>query len=100
MMSIYMELNVEYLDHDTLTDISLITLWVMEISGDCLYFCRKGREDIKDLRFSFDEELKPHVLVHGMLHYCGYKDKSEEEDEDDAQQRGRKTIIVPREAIV
>jgi hypothetical protein len=50
MMNIYIKLNVEYLDHDTLTDISLITLWVMKLM-EMFYFYRTCREDIKDLRF-------------------------------------------------
>lgn len=32
-----------------------------------------------DFNVSFEEELK-RVLVHGILHYCGYKDKSESDE--------------------
>jgi probable rRNA maturation factor len=56
------KINVEYLDHDTLTDI---------ISFDY--------SNAKDFNVSFEEELK-RVLVHGLLHYCGYKDKTEADE--------------------
>jgi rRNA maturation RNase YbeY len=32
-------------------------------------------DNAKDFKVAFDNELK-RVLSHGVLHYCGYKDKS------------------------
>ena len=37
------------------------------------------KDNAADFNVSFDEELK-RVMVHGVLHYCGYKDKSEADE--------------------
>ena len=37
------------------------------------------KENAVDFNVAFDEELK-RVIIHGILHYCGYKDKLEEEE--------------------
>lgn len=37
------------------------------------------QDNAKDFNVSFEEELK-RVLSHGVLHYCGYKDKSLEDE--------------------
>ena len=74
------KINVEYLDHDTLTDvISFDYTMGNEISGDVFVSVERVLDNSKDYNTSFDEELK-RVLVHGVLHYCGYKDKSEEDE--------------------
>lgn len=74
------ELNQQYLDHDTLTDvISFDYSEGNELHGDVFISIERVRENAADFKVAFDEELK-RVLVHGILHYCGYKDKSEEEE--------------------
>jgi probable rRNA maturation factor len=74
------KINVEYLDHDTLTDvISFDYTMGNEISGDVFVSVERVLDNSKDYNTSFDEELK-RVLVHGVLHYCGYKDKSEADE--------------------
>jgi probable rRNA maturation factor len=80
------KINVEYLDHDTLTDvISFDYTMGNEISGDVFVSVERVLDNSKDFNTSFDEELK-RVLVHGVLHYCGYKDKS---DVDEALMRSK-----------
>jgi rRNA maturation RNase YbeY len=37
------------------------------------------KDNANDFNVSFEEELK-RVLSHGVLHYCGYKDKSPEDE--------------------
>jgi probable rRNA maturation factor len=74
------ELNQQYLDHDTLTDI--ISFDYSEgniLHGDIFISVERVRENASDFKVAFDDELK-RVLVHGVLHYCGYKDKSEEDE--------------------
>ncbi|TRX37825.1 rRNA maturation RNase YbeY [Flavobacterium sp. ZT3R18] len=74
------KINVEYLDHDTLTDvISFDYTMGNEISGDVFVSVERVLDNSKDYNTSFNEELK-RVLVHGLLHYCGYKDKSEADE--------------------
>ena len=71
------KINVEYLQHDTLTDIISFDYSVgNELHGDIFISVERVRDNASDFNVSFDEELK-RVLVHGILHYCGYKDKSE-----------------------
>jgi probable rRNA maturation factor len=70
------KINVDYLDHDTLTDIISFDYTVGNlIQGDVFISVERVRENAHDFNVSFEEELK-RVVVHGVLHYCGYQDKS------------------------
>jgi probable rRNA maturation factor len=72
-------INMQYLNHDTLTDIISFDYTEGDIiSGDIFVSIERVEDNAKDFNVSFDEELK-RVLAHGVLHYCGYKDKSEED---------------------
>ncbi len=74
------KINVEYLDHDTLTDIISFDYTVGNlIQGDIFVSVERVQDNAKDFNVSFEEELK-RVLSHGVLHYCGYKDKSLEDE--------------------
>ena len=74
------KINLEYLNHDTLTDIiSFDYTMGNELSGDIFVSIERVKDNAKDFNVAFDEELK-RVLVHGVLHYCGYKDKGEAEE--------------------
>ena len=74
------KINLEFLKHDTLTDvISFDYTMGNEISGDCFISIERVKDNAVDFNVPFDEELK-RVLVHGILHYCGYKDKGEVEE--------------------
>jgi len=69
------KINVEYLDHDTLTDIISFDYTVGNlIQGDIFVSVERVKDNAYDFNVSFEEELK-RVLSHGVLHYCGYKDK-------------------------
>ena len=73
------KINVEYLDHDTLTDIISFDYTVGNVlQGDIFVSVERVQDNAKDFNVSFDEELK-RVISHGVLHYCGYKDKSPED---------------------
>lgn len=75
-----LNLNEQYLDHDTLTDIISFDYSVgNEIHGDIFISTERVLENAADFNVSFQEELQ-RVLVHGVLHYCGYKDKSEDDE--------------------
>ena len=74
------KINVEYLDHDTLTDIISFDYTVGNlIQGDIFVSIERVQDNAKDFNVSFEEELK-RVLSHGVLHYCGYKDKSPKDE--------------------
>lgn len=74
------KINLEYLQHDTLTDIISFDYSVgNELNGDIFISVERVKDNATDFNVSFDEELK-RVLIHGILHYCGYKDKSESDE--------------------
>ncbi len=45
-----------------------------ESSGDIFISVERVQDNANDFKVSFETELK-RVMVHGVLHYCGYKDK-------------------------
>lgn len=68
-------LNKQYLNHDTLTDI--ITFDYSEenrIHGDIFISIERVKENATKFNYAVEEELR-RVMVHGILHLCGYKDK-------------------------
>lgn len=76
-----LEINQQYLDHDTLTDIISFDYSVgNELHGDIFISIERVRENAEEFNVSFDEELK-RVMAHGVLHYCGYKDKTESDEQ-------------------
>ncbi|WP_158728041.1 MULTISPECIES: rRNA maturation RNase YbeY [unclassified Flavobacterium] len=73
------KINLEYLNHDTLTDIISFDYSIgNELNGDIFISIERVQDNSNDFEVSFDQELK-RVLAHGILHYCGYKDKSDSE---------------------
>ena len=69
-------INMQYLNHDTLTDIISFDYTEGDvISGDIFVSIERVKDNAIDFKVSFEEELK-RVLAHGVLHYCGYKDKT------------------------
>ena len=74
------KINMEYLKHDTLTDIISFDYTIGDlVSGDIFISVERVRDNAKDFDVSFHEELL-RVMSHGVLHYCGYKDKSIDEE--------------------
>ena len=74
-----LKVNQDFLNHDYYTDI--ITFDYVKgktISGDIFISLPRISENASTLSSSFEKELL-RVLVHGVLHLCGYKDKSDEE---------------------
>lgn len=73
--------NIEFLNHDTLTDIISFDYTMGNlISGDIFISVERVKDNAKDYNVSFEDELR-RVMVHGVLHYCGYKDKTEEDSQ-------------------
>ncbi len=73
-------LNLEYLHHDTLTDV--ITFPYAdppEIEGDIFISIDRVQENALEFSVSFGQELL-RVMVHGLFHLCGYGDKTKEEE--------------------
>ena len=73
--------NQEYLKHDTFTDI--ITFDYTEqnrINADIFISIERVKENAITFAVPFDNELR-RVIIHGVLHLMGYKDKSKEDAE-------------------
>ena len=70
------KLNLDFLQHDTLTDIiSFDSTLGKLIGGDIFISVERVVENAKDYKVSFTNELH-RVMIHGVLHYMGFKDKS------------------------
>lgn len=76
-----LKVNQDYLQHDYYTDI--ITFDYVKgktISGDIFVSIERIEDNATTLSKDFDSEFH-RVLAHGILHLCGYKDKSPEEEQ-------------------
>ncbi|MCL2649515.1 MAG: rRNA maturation RNase YbeY [Candidatus Azobacteroides sp.] len=74
-----LEINMQYLNHDYYTDI--ITFDYSEgeiISGDLFISLDTVRSNAEKFSTEYSEELC-RVIIHGILHLCGFKDKSVED---------------------
>ncbi|MCU0391809.1 MAG: rRNA maturation RNase YbeY [Thermoflexibacter sp.] len=76
------EMNIKYLDHDTLTDV--ITFDNSEINqsieGDIFISIDRVKENAEKLQVSSEVELH-RVMIHGTLHLLGFNDKTKQEKE-------------------
>jgi len=71
--------NIQFLNHNTLTDV--ITFDYCKdglINGDILISTERVEENSRKFNVDYLTELQ-RVMVHGLLHLLGYKDKSEED---------------------
>lgn len=71
-----LEINKQYLAHDYYTDV--ITFDYSEdnqVSGDVFISIDRVRENAKTVGVTEEKELQ-RVMVHGLLHLLGYKDKT------------------------
>lgn len=69
-------LNLQFLNHDTFTDIISFDYSLgKELSGEIYISIDRVKENAKKYEVSLDEELH-RVMIHGILHYCGHKDKT------------------------
>ena len=74
------KLNVEFLNHDTLTDIISFDYSAgKELHGDIYISIERVADNAKYFKSDFIDELH-RVMIHGILHYCGYKDKTEADE--------------------
>jgi rRNA maturation RNase YbeY len=71
------KLNVDFLEHDTLTDIISFDYSLgKQLHGEIYISTERVTENASTYKAAFIDELH-RVMIHGILHYCGYKDKSE-----------------------
>ena len=86
------KINVEYLEHDTYTDIITFDNSEEEsdIEGDIFVSIERIKDNSQELKTVFEDEFK-RVLVHGLLHLCGYDDHS---DEDELMMRNKEDFYI------
>ena len=73
-----LRINQSYLNHDYYTDI--ITFDYSEgnkISGDLFISVETVKTNSEKFKTDYEEELR-RVMIHGILHLCGYKDDTSE----------------------
>ena len=74
-----LEKNIQFLDHNSLTDIITFDYCKGEIvNGDILISTERVEENSKTYKVNYLTELH-RVMVHGLLHLLGYKDKNEKD---------------------
>lgn len=71
-----LQVNQQYLNHDTYTDIITFDYSSPQgLAGDIFISIERVRENALKYKVSAEEELR-RVMVHGLLHLAGYKDKT------------------------
>lgn len=73
-----LEINKQYLDHDYYTDIISFPYDLEPIAGDIYISIDRVKDNASDLGIQFQEELH-RVMAHGLLHFIGFDDHSEED---------------------
>jgi probable rRNA maturation factor len=73
------KLNVEYLNHDTLTDVITFPYNANPVEGDIFISIDRVKDNANDLNIPFEIELH-RVMIHGVLHLCGYMDETDAEE--------------------
>lgn len=73
------DINVKHLNHNTLTDIISFDYSLGKVvSGDVYISVERVEENSKDRGIEYADELH-RIMVHGLLHYIGYRDKTDAE---------------------
>ena len=88
------KLNIEFLQHDTLTDIiSFDNSLGKLLNGDVFISVERVEDNAKDFKVSFKDELH-RVMIHGVLHYMGFKDKSDDEKREMRKQENEALLLL------
>ncbi|RRA98945.1 rRNA maturation RNase YbeY [Larkinella rosea] len=75
-----LQVNREYLEHDYYTDIITFDNSEEEnrLEGDIFVSIDRVRDNALQLQIAEEQELR-RVLAHGLLHLCGFGDKTDDE---------------------
>lgn len=75
-----LEMNNNFLDHDTFTDIITFDLSESKqaVDGEIYISVERVKENAKIFKTTYTDELH-RVIFHGVLHLCGFKDKKEKD---------------------
>ena len=90
-----LSVNNTYLNHDYYTDIITFDYSQKDIiSGDLFISISRVKENAKKLNIEFISELY-RVIVHGVLHLLGHKDKTELEKEKMREKEDEMILLMP-----
>jgi probable rRNA maturation factor len=88
------KLNIEFLKHDTLTDVISFDNSIGKlINGDIYISIERVEENAGDFKVSFLEELQ-RVMIHGVLHCLGFKDKTEDDQKEMTIQENKALFVL------
>ena len=74
-----LKINQDFLNHDYYTDIiTFDQVRGKTISGEIFVSLQRIKDNASLISKNYEEEKK-RVIAHGVLHLCGYKDKTEEQ---------------------
>jgi rRNA maturation RNase YbeY len=91
-----LDMNKKHLNHDYYTDIITFDYTVDNIvSGDIFISIERIDENARKFGVTFNHELS-RVMYHGVLHLCGYKDKSEDDKQTmtEKEELYLKTLLI------
>ena len=89
------QMNVEYLNHDTLTDVITFPYNNDPIEGDIFISIDRVKDNAHDLNIPFENELH-RVMIHGILHLCGYRDETDEEETEIRQKEDKYLALLEK----
>ena len=76
-----LDINQKYLSHDTFTDIITFPLQESPLEATIYISIERVKENAELYKVAFEDELH-RVMAHGLLHLLGYKDKTEDENNE------------------
>src|SRR5690554_3873752 len=84
-------INVKFLNHDTLTDIITFDYNLgKQINSEIYISIPRVKENAHSFNTTFENELH-RVMIHGILHLCGYKDET---DSQEAEMRLKEDLAL------
>jgi rRNA maturation RNase YbeY len=91
-----LQINRKHLNHSSLTDV--ISFWINDfVEGEVYISIDRVKENALEQKTSFNEEL-PRVIIHGVLHLLGFKDKSPKEKKEMREKENQAlALLVSRE---
>lgn len=91
-----LNINREFLNHDTLTDIITFDYTEDEMLGADIYISvERLEENAEEYKETFLNELL-RVMAHGVLHLCGYKDKTDADSLKMREKESEKIHLFPK----
>ena len=94
-----LKINIEHLDHDTLTDIITFDYCEDEfVHGDIFISTNMVENNAKEYGVSFNEELS-RVMIHGVHHLLGQGDKTEEDASEMRVKENHSLSKRPKELV-